>query len=98
MFVKTSFKGANMFKYTLGVFVINLILIVAWLMTSKSHAVEIIEHIELVVNSGIDLEIMLILKQIGMIFVWLIVAGIIEVALVFGIIMPIASSELKRGW
>ena len=88
-----------MFKYTLAVFVLNMILLVAFIATAViPYSGDIINHIELVVNTGINLELKLILKPIGMMFLWLIVTGIIEVAVLFGVIMPMASSELKRGW
>ena len=87
-----------MIKYSIGVVVINIVLIGAFIMTSIPHAVEIINHIEAVVNTGAALSLMLILKQIGWVFLWLIVAGILEVAIVFGVIFPMANSELKSRW
>ena len=98
MFVKTNFKGANMFKYTLGVFALNLILLVAFIATAIPYGVNIINHVEAFANTDALLSLMYIVKQIGWVVLWLIVAAIIEVALVFGVVMPMASSELKRGW
>jgi hypothetical protein len=98
MFVKTNFKGVNMFKYTLGVWVLNLILIMAFVATAAQYGINIIHHIEDVVNAGLDLDLMLIVKQIGWAFLWLIIFGVVEAAIIFGVVKPIANAELKRGW
>ena len=98
MFTKTNFKGAGMFKYTLGVFILKIILIGAFIATSIPYIGDIITHIEAVVNTGAALSLMFILKQIGWIFLWLVVTFVVEAIIVFAIILPMAKAELDRGW
>ena len=98
MFVKTTFEGKSMIKYSIAVFIINIVLIAAFIMTSIQNVFNVIEHIEAVVNTGAILSLMLILKQIGWVFLWLIITGVLEVVVVFGIILPIARSEMKSRW
>lgn len=98
MLIKTKFTGASMIKYSIGSMIIKLVLIALCIMSSISNGTAIIDHIQAVVNNGIDLDLYYALKQLGIIVLKFIGAIVIEVVIVFLIIFPMAKSEMKRNW
>ena len=95
MLVKLSYTGASMAKYMVAFVVIKLVLIGAFIMSSITNGTAIIDHIQAVVNSGIDLDLYFALKQLGYIFLKFVGAIVIEMIIVFLIIIPIANNELN---
>lgn len=98
MLVKTNFTGSSMMKYWITSLVIKIILIAAFIMSSIENGTAIIDHIEAIVNNGIDLDLYFTLKQLGIIVLKFIGAIILEVVIVFAIIMPLAKRNLDNSW
>ena len=98
MLVKTEFKGLSMVKYSIASFLIKLALFVLFIYACVDPATIILNDIQDFLNGLKQIELFLILKQIGWMFLYFIIAIVIEVALVFGVIFPIAKSEFNNGW
>lgn len=98
MLVKTKFTGAGMTKYMIASLFVKILLIVAFIMSSISNGTAIVDHIQAVVNNGVDLDLYFALKQLGIVFLKFIGATILEMIIVFLIIFPMAKSEMERNW
>ena len=98
MFVKTEFTGASMMKYSIASFVVKIAIFVLFIAACVPNGTAIINHVQNFLNNSVSIDLYFILKQIGWMFLWLVVAIVIEVAVIFGIIFPMAKSEMNNNW
>ena len=96
MFVKSTFKGVGMFKFTMAAFIMKMVILILLIMVSIPYGIEIINHIQAFVNTDANLDLFFVFKQLGWIALNLVFALILEVIIIFAIIMPIAKSQINK--
>jgi hypothetical protein len=96
MFVKFKAEGKGMLKYAIICIFLKLILISLFIMVSVPYMVEIIGHIQLFVYDETKLDLFHLSENGGWIILNFVGANIIEIIVVFGIVMPIANSEINN--
>lgn len=95
MIVKTSFKGPGMVKYGVFSIIIKLAIIALWIIFAViPYGGQFLTMLNESLNTQ-AWDVIELLKPIGMIFLWFVGAIVVEAVLIFGIIFPAASAELK---
>lgn len=89
MFVKYSGTGGSGIGFVVVGFLLKITILVAFFFAAAENFWIIIDHIEAVINTGIDIELRMIIGQIGWIILDFILAIVAEVVVAFGLIFPI---------
>lgn len=70
--------------------------LVLFIITCIDNGAIILTHLQDFFNYDIKIDLFLILKEIGWVFLWLAIAIMLEIAAVFGVISPMAKSEMNN--
>lgn len=96
MFVKYKSKGSLMAWFLVVGLIIKLLIILAWFFQSQVNFINIIEHIELVINEDVKINLIYCIKQLGWVGLKLLGAIGLEFIIAFGVLLPLANRTIQN--